>query len=186
MRFILSGNGSTSTTNSWITGGTPVNTISGITLPASVANLTFAITGLQLEYGSTASDFERRPYAMELAMVRRYHPTYSGLYNGSGVSQSTKSMIGSGFTTSTTGGTGLVVFTVPTRVPVTGTFNNGIAPVNVVTPAGTTNTALSISGSNGGIAGAEVTFSTSSATANYPCYFTTISGYYTAFTGAEL
>jgi hypothetical protein len=184
VRFILSGNGSTSTTNSWITGVTPVNTISGITLPASVANLTFAITGLQLEYGSTATDFERRPYAVELAMVRRYHPTYSGIYNSSGTATNTPAIIGSGITTASTTGSGVVVFTVPTRVPVSGIFNNGIYPVNIVTSTGTINVALNFS--SAGISGALVTFNASGA--GYPegCYFTTVSGYYVAFTGAEL
>lgn len=45
-------------------------------------NATWYITGVQLEAGSTATDFERRPYGTELALCQRYYHRISGA-NGS-------------------------------------------------------------------------------------------------------
>ena len=51
---------------------------SGATSVVGTSGATFYITGVQLEAGSTATDFERRPYGTELALCQRYYcKTYS-------------------------------------------------------------------------------------------------------------
>ena len=45
----------------------------GATSVIGTLNATWYITGVQLEVGSTATDFERRPYGMELALCQRYY-----------------------------------------------------------------------------------------------------------------
>jgi hypothetical protein len=42
---------------------------------------TFYITGVQLESGTTATDFERRPYGTELALCQRYYESGGGANN---------------------------------------------------------------------------------------------------------
>jgi hypothetical protein len=41
-------------------------------------NATWQVTGVQLEVGSTATPFERRPYGTELMLCQRYLPAYLG------------------------------------------------------------------------------------------------------------
>lgn len=45
-------------------------------------NATWQITGVQLEVGSFASTFERRPYGTELALCQRYLPAYRATGGG--------------------------------------------------------------------------------------------------------
>lgn len=47
----------------------------------TVGNI-FAITGVQLEAGTVASPFERRPYGTELALCQRYYQRYSYDFKG--------------------------------------------------------------------------------------------------------
>ena len=44
---------------------------------------TFYITGVQLEVGSVATPFERRPYGTELALCQRYYQQFDSADNGS-------------------------------------------------------------------------------------------------------
>jgi len=47
--------------------------LSGCVKLSSTLNATWYLTGLQLEAGSTATDFERRPIGTELALCQRYY-----------------------------------------------------------------------------------------------------------------
>jgi hypothetical protein len=81
---------------------------------------TFYITGVQLEVGSVATPFERRPYGTELALCQRYY------YKVSGNSGQT---FGAGFSNSSTLGIGYVQFsttmrTNPSALEQTGTASN--------------------------------------------------------------
>jgi hypothetical protein len=60
----------TGTTGSWLSGIFLKAT--GSVSPVTSANAIFRITGVQLEAGSVATPFERRPYGTELQLCRRY------------------------------------------------------------------------------------------------------------------
>jgi hypothetical protein len=59
------------TAGAWTT--STVTTATGVVNPISTLNATWYITGVQLEVGSVATPFERRPYGTELALCQRYY-----------------------------------------------------------------------------------------------------------------
>jgi hypothetical protein len=59
------------TAGAWTT--STVTTATGVVNPISTLNATWYITGVQLEVGSVATPFERRPYGTELAWCQRYY-----------------------------------------------------------------------------------------------------------------
>jgi len=102
------GYGSTATANSWqsgdlryITGSVKINETSGASLN---------ITGVQLEVGSVATEFEHRSYGEELALCERYYQ----LSGGTGKANS-----------ATNGASLYCFFKTPMRATPTATINNG-------------------------------------------------------------
>jgi hypothetical protein len=77
------------TANTWQAGEkiAPTGSVSVI----GTLNATFYITGVQLEAGSVATPFERRPFGTELALCQRYFQTIIG-------TASTNDFVASGFT----------------------------------------------------------------------------------------
>lgn len=64
-------------TGSWQASNAPQGT-TGQTQLGGTNSATWQITGLQLEVGSTATDFEHRSFAQELALCQRYYYKNSG------------------------------------------------------------------------------------------------------------
>jgi len=62
----------TSTPDVWINTTNPLSTSNQVNCLDTVGNI-FAITGVQLEKGSTPTEFEFRPYSVELALCQRYY-----------------------------------------------------------------------------------------------------------------
>jgi hypothetical protein len=65
-----------STANAWQ--GSSSYALSGCTKLSSTVGATFYLTGLQLEVGTAATEFERRPYGTELALCQRYYNRQEG------------------------------------------------------------------------------------------------------------
>ncbi len=94
------------------------------TAASTVTGKTFAVGDLQLEEGAVATQFEVRPYGIELALCLRYLPSISaGGGNGP---------IGNGYVNSTTTN-GLVAafLPVPARVPPTGLTASSASHISV-------------------------------------------------------
>lgn len=85
--------------------------VTGAVSFSQTLNATFYITGVQLEAGSVATPFERRPYGTELALCQRYLPAYIASASG---------YLCGGFSYSTTNFVTLHTFNVTPRVPPTG------------------------------------------------------------------
>jgi hypothetical protein len=73
------------TAGAWV--GSNIISVTGATNVTSTASATWFITGVQLEVGSVATPFERRPFGTELALCQRYYEW--GVASGSGYAQIT-------------------------------------------------------------------------------------------------
>jgi hypothetical protein len=94
------------TAGAW--GAGDIFSATGATSVVGTNGATFYITGVQLEAGSTATDFERRPYGTELALCQRYYeksynidvvPATSTALGALSLSQFTNELVGFKFVT---------------------------------------------------------------------------------------
>lgn len=99
----------TTSLNTWLTGSKIGYTHSGM---LATTGATAQITGVQLEKGSSASNFEYRPYGTELALCQRY---YVDLANNGGSTQNSYRCVGFASTYTTTQGSYVIQVPVPMR-----------------------------------------------------------------------
>ena len=115
------GVGSTYSGTSGAWSGTSAFAPTGAVSVVGTLNATWYITGVQLEAGSVATPFERRPYGTELALCQRYYYRM--------VSDVSFGRFGASYNGATTGGQAFVNFAVtmrssPTALEQTGTAAN--------------------------------------------------------------
>jgi hypothetical protein len=102
----------------------------------STLNATWYVTGVQLEVGSVATPFERRPYGTELALCRRYY------YRAKSVSAD--SFFGNSYNQTTTQVLGITPFFVEMRTTPTALEQSGTAGDYRVNHANTNTTCSSV------------------------------------------
>ena len=117
---LMAGSSQQGTADSWQATGGAYGTSSQANLFSSTSN-TFYLTGVQLEVGSTATEFEHRSYGEELALCQRYY------YKNK--ADTTNSTFGSGFNDTTTTAFSVLSFPVsmrdaPSALEQTGTASN--------------------------------------------------------------
>jgi hypothetical protein len=136
----------------------------GATSVVGTNGATWYVTGVQLEVGSVATPFERRPYGAELALCQRYYAKLSSFV--------TNGQIMSGFSTSSTAA--WCQFYAPVQLRASPTFNYSNLTVSDQVNYGLTITAIAGSAqtSNGG----GVSFTNNSGATQYrPCAINTSS-----------
>jgi hypothetical protein len=99
LRFqIGAGSSAVATAGSW-TGTSSIFGATGATNIISTLNADWYITGVQLEVGSVATPFERRPFGTELQLCQRYYQqiTRDGAYVGAGQATTANNVKGPSF-----------------------------------------------------------------------------------------
>jgi hypothetical protein len=93
----------------------------GETSVIGTLNATWYITGVQLEVGSVATPFERRPYGTELVLCQRYYWKFAGTGTANQYAA-----LGAGVCTSTTTGRAVLQYPVQMRTAPTFSYSGNI------------------------------------------------------------
>jgi hypothetical protein len=153
---------------------TNANRAVGVTNLAAATDNYWQVTGVQLEVGSVATEFEFLPIDVELARCQRYLP---GVVTPSGE-------IGTGMNNLTTGALVFLPFTVTARVVPTGIVASGTYTLRL--PAGNGTTASAVAYNSGSTNGSLISVTGASGlTQGYATSLILTSGYI-LFTGCEL
>jgi hypothetical protein len=110
------------TAGAWV--GANYASVTGAVSVIGTLNATWYITGVQLEVGSVATPFERRPFGAELALCQRY---YQKVFP-----QASNVQFGAGFNTLTTSSRHVLNFIVEMRIAPTALETSGTAGDYVV------------------------------------------------------
>lgn len=122
--FCLGGGSSRSgTAGAWVTANNSCAT--GATMPIATVNSTLDITGVQVEIGPVATDFEARPYPYELALCQRYYEKTYDIDTAAGTSTATNIYFVTGGQVGTTTMQYSIPFKVTKRVSPTMTLYRG-------------------------------------------------------------
>lgn len=140
---------------------------------------TWVIGNAQLELGSSATTFERRPYNFELAECSRYCPAFVA-------SAANHVMPQTNSAASTTAISGPVTFSVPTRVAVTGIVVSTVANIRLSRPSTGLLTPSAVSFQSASLYGAGVQWTVTGAVTDQIYYLSTGGAVTIYFTGAEL
>jgi hypothetical protein len=119
---IGSGSSASGTAGAWA--GADFFSATGATSVVGTNGATFFITGVQLEAGSVATPFERRPYGTELALCQRYY------WKNAPLTAATNAGLGNGFQTSAIASSITVFYPVTMRALPTVSFSNLIVSDN--------------------------------------------------------
>ena len=174
------GSTASGTANTWA--GSNFPGLTGAVALVATSGATWQITGVQLEAGSVATPFERRPYGTELALCQRY---YYRMVSGTSFGR-----FGASYNGSTTAGQAFVNFAVtmrssPTALEQTGTAANYAVIHQQTSTVCSAAPTFSSANTFGGVCNFTVA---SGLVAGHGSQFTSASGVTTAFLGwsAEL
>ena len=132
--WLGSGTGFEGTVNSWQSGAK--YTFSGAASVIGTLNATWQITGVQLEVGSVATPFERRPYGTELSLCQRY---YQQIGKTNNVSYQPYAIGSVGSST-----VAVAIFSLPVTMRATPTFTFNSPTNTIVSPPATSATNVTL------------------------------------------
>jgi len=160
---------------SWASGN--LTSATGAVSVVGTNGATFYITGVQLEAGSVATPFERRPYGTELALCQRYLPAYKA--------SAANELICYAQAASSTTYRAIIPFQVTPRVKPTGITVSANGDFYVNGNANVTPTAMVFN--DGSLVAGAVQITGSGMTAGYSCVlYSNTANAQVLFTGCEL
>lgn len=114
VRFCFGAGASTQGAVGWT--GSLLRTVTGQASVVGTNGATFYVTGVQVEVGSVATQFERRLYDQELAMCQRYYELVASSYQTTNMLSGGASILGVPFKTQKRTSPTCAVFTAPSLV----------------------------------------------------------------------